>query len=153
MYQAIVLGLGVLLVFGGGYLIKHTDTEGVITSSLSQTHAATTDDTTATIPGSYQCDPLSGCDNPHTLTLTENGEAKLDTVYESGAEVGSESGTWKRDVGGKIVILFTSNVAGLYDVPHVMTIANVTKPTLAGINFSANMGEGMHKPIFARIGE
>lgn len=36
LYQIVVIGLGLTLLFGGGYYIARTDTNGVLQSTLSE---------------------------------------------------------------------------------------------------------------------
>lgn len=124
MYQAFVLGLGALLLFGTGYFIKHTDSEGVLRSSLSTTLNASSSDTTDTretesSDGVYVCDSSSGCQNGYTLTLSENGDATMRTSFENGVEVVDEFGVWQA-TGVMVTITFTGTAQDIYVSPRVL---------------------------------
>lgn len=44
LYQIIVIGLGLTLLFGGGYYIAQTDTNGVLRSTLSEEKKSITEE-------------------------------------------------------------------------------------------------------------
>ena len=49
MYQIVVIGLGLVLLFGAGYYIKRTDNNGVIQQSLSNKVETIATDTDSSI--------------------------------------------------------------------------------------------------------
>ena len=111
MYQFIVLGLGFLLVFGGGYLIKHTDKEGVIAQTVTATSTEPSD-----YAGTYLCDTDSKCDNPRTLVLSSDGTLSLTTSFDQGVETNVETGTWKKEAKGITLTIINSSTT-TYGVP------------------------------------
>ncbi len=123
MYQAFVLGLGALLLFGTGYFIKHTDNEGVLRSSLSTTVNASSSDVESgaveTPDGVYVCDSSSGCQNGYTLTLSEHGDATMRTSFDNGVEVVDEFGVWQA-TGVMVTITFTGTAQDIYVSPRVL---------------------------------
>jgi hypothetical protein len=151
MYQTIVLGLGFLLLIGGGYLIKHIDKENVIGASIATSINATTASSSATLlPGTYLCDMATGCESPRVLTLSESGEAKMNSSYENGVEIVDEFGTWTVNKGGGASVLLTSTANEVYPEPRVLTIKYVTNTTLAGITFDAAVYEDLKNPVFRK---
>lgn len=46
LYQIVVIGLGLTLLFGGGYYIARTDTNGVLRSTLSEEKKVEVSETT-----------------------------------------------------------------------------------------------------------
>lgn len=151
MYQTIVLGLGFLLLIGGGYLIKHIDNQNVIGQSLTTKITSTTASSSSVfIPGTYLCDTTSGCESPHVLLLSENGEAKMNSSYENGAEIVDEFGTWTTDQEGGASILLTSTANEVYSEPHVFTIRYVSNSTLSGITFDPAVYSDLKNPVFRK---
>lgn len=131
MYQTFVLGLGALLLVGTGYFIKHTDSQGVISSSLS----ATTSSSVAALQaaaGVYVCDNSAGCADTYVLTLSPNGEAKMVTTFDGGVEVLDEFGTWQVN-GSVATITFTGSSQVLYAEPHVIISREVSATGLANL--------------------
>ncbi len=134
MYQTLVLGLGVLLIVGVGYFVKHTDQAGVITSAVSvEVSTSTTQNTSAGIAGTYVCDVDSKCNDPRILILKDDGELRMTTSYASGVEILEEAGTWKIEPKGDITILLTGTNTEVYVTPHVLSLRKVSDTTLAGL--------------------
>ena len=154
MYQTIVLGLGFLLVFGAGYLIKSMDTEGVVISKLTQTPVASTtvvaSSTKTDFEGTYSCDQDSGCLNPSSLTILEGGEVTMRTIYGDGVEILEERGTWKSERNGGITVLFTGTDVVTYPVPHSLFIRYVSSTTLSGITFDNKVYPEWTRPVFTK---
>lgn len=151
MYQTIVLGLGFLLLFGGGYLIKHMDNQNVIGTSLATTiNTTTASSSSVLLPGTYLCDTVSGCGSPHVLTLSENGEAKMNSSYGNGAEIVDEFGSWTVNKAGGASILLTSTANEVYPDPRTFTIKYVSSTTLAGITFDATAYTDLKNPVFRK---
>lgn len=151
MYQTIVLGLGFLLLVGGGYLIKHMDNENVIGTSIATTiNATTASSSSVMLPGTYLCDMTSGCEDPHILSLSENGEAKMNSSYGNGAEIVDEFGSWTVNQEGGASVLLTSTANDVYPEPRVFVIRYVNNAALAGITFDASAYADMKNPIFRK---
>ena len=133
MYQALVLGLGVLLVGGIGYFINHSDQAGVLSSAIvEETSSSTAESMRQSLPGTYVCDVDSKCPNPRVLTLSEEGNAIMTTTYENGAEVVEEQGTWNTTSGGKAVIFLTGNAMTQYGSPYTLLTKYVNPWTIVG---------------------
>jgi hypothetical protein len=151
MYQAIVLGLGFLLLFGAAYLVKKTDGAGVIISTQT---ASTTETVTAlpqaTLEGTYLCDTDSGCQNPSVLTLTGSGEASMATSYDNGVEVLQEIGTWKDEEEGGITVLLTGTGDEVYPTPRAFSIRYASSANLSGVSFDSSVQKGWTRPVFRR---
>lgn len=134
MYQTLVLGLGVLLIIGVGYFVKHTDQAGVITSAVSvEVSTSTTQNTSAGIAGTYVCDVDSKCSDPRVLVLEESGELRMTTSYASGVEILEETGTWKIESKGDITIFLTGTNTEVYTTPQTLLLRKVSEVTLAGL--------------------
>lgn len=162
MYQTIVLGLGFLLLFGAGYLIKNIDKEGVVTSTLTSTQTAATSTgtssastTSANAPdsaylGTFICGPESGCASPSMLTVQENGEVSINTSYDNGVEMVQERGTWKSERGGGMTIVITGTDSELYAVPRTIFVKYATQKSLAGLSFDAKLHPDWLRPVFRK---
>jgi hypothetical protein len=135
MYQFIVLGLGFLLLFGGGYLIKKSDKEGVLQQSYSATKYASGSSTPSTITfkGLFTCEG-SKCQDPRNLVVSEDGTVQLSTTYNDGVEVLNELGTWTEDKDGNITLSITGTPSMAYDKPLVIALRQVTPFTLVSIS-------------------
>jgi hypothetical protein len=137
MYQLIVLGLGFLLLFGGGYLIKKSDKAGVLGSSFAS--SSVTASSSAAVPSSitfngvYSCDGAK-CSDPRNLIVSEDGTVQLSTTYNNGVEVLNEIGTWTEDNEGKITIAITGTQSEAYDKPVTILLRQVTPFTLVSVN-------------------
>jgi hypothetical protein len=151
MYQTIVLGLGFLLLFGGGYLIKHMDDQGVIGASIATQVEASATTTLVSLSGIYVCDNSSGCDNPRILSLSADGTVTMNASYENGAEVVNEVGTWSVGINNRPIILLTGTTAGEeYSTPRMLTVRYTSKNSLSGIAFDQKVYPDLIKPIFRR---
>ncbi len=138
MYQTLVLSLGVLLVVGVGYFVKHTDQTGVIPSAVSTpVSTSTPQSVTINVAGTYVCDVDSKCGDPRVLILKDDGELRMTTSYASGVEILEEAGTWKIEPKGDITILLTGTNIEVYATPHVLSLRKVSDMTLVGVE-SAN---------------
>lgn len=154
MYQTIVLGLGVLLVIGGGYLIEHTDKQGVIRSTISATSGNSTTTTQGvSIAGVYLCDAATGCPNPRTLTLAEDGGLKMNTYIDNGVEVMDEVGSWAKGTDGTLTLFMTGAQSGVYKTPHALEIKYVSPSTLSGISYDPSQYKDVKNPVFLRQGD
>jgi hypothetical protein len=151
MYQTIVLGLGFLLLIGGGYLIKNMDNQNVIGQAATTTiNSTTASSSSILLPGIYLCDIASGCQSPHILTLSENGETKMNSSYENGAEIVDEFGTWTTNEEGGASILLTSTANEVYPEPRVFTIKYVSNNSLSGITFDETAYPDLKNPVFRK---
>jgi hypothetical protein len=153
MYQAIVLGLGFLLLFGSGYLIKSMDDTGIISSELNlatSTEASATSTPEVSLEGVYLCDTDTGCKSPSTLTISGEGEARMITSYDNGVEVLQESGTWKTSKDGRVTIYITGTDSTVYPSPHVLSIKYASPSSLSGIMFDANAYKEWTIPVFRK---
>ena len=153
MYQFIVLGLGLLLVVGGGFLIKTTDShsEGILSKAFSNTNEMiTVPPTVETVTGEYSCDGTSGCVNPKVVTLDAYGGAHMVTTHIEGEETLKEEGTWRLEQGGLITLILSDSASEHYEIPHVMLIQSVNVSGLSKISYDTRIYTDMHKPIFKR---
>jgi hypothetical protein len=127
MYQTIVVGLGFLLLFGGSYLIKETDNNGVLHDAAAETAII---QSVSDVSGTYICDVDSRCLNPRELTLSDTGEASLTTSFDSGIETLKETGMWKLGQGNSIVLSLAENSQEAYSEPFVISLKRITEKTL-----------------------
>jgi hypothetical protein len=154
MYQAIVLGLGVLLVVGGGYLIQNTDKQGVILASVSTpAGTSTVKNKITSLPGTYVCDVGSGCQNPRILTVYETGEVKMNTNFDNGVEILDEVGTWTMNQEGRLILLLTGTSQETYPDPRTLSVKYVSSTTLSGIGFDPSKYKDFKNPVFLKQGD
>lgn len=149
MYQTLVLGLGLLLITGLAYYIKHTDTNGVVTGSFSATTTTITPSTSESIPGTYLCDQTSGCENPRSLHVFANGEVKLSSSFDNGVELIEEFGTWTTDQGTMQVVLTGTN-AETYPTPRMIIIKTILEGKLSNLIFDSKFFTDWKNPHFLR---
>lgn len=153
IYQAIVLGLGFLVLFGAGYLITTTDNAGILKTTITQT-TDTADIATSTLvarlEGYYLCDSESGCSSPSSLTITQDGEVRMTTSYSEGVEILEETGTWKDEKGSGLKIFLTGTDSGLYPVPKSFFVKYVSSSSLSGIDFDSATYKDWIRPVFIK---
>lgn len=153
MYQMIVLGLGFLLLFGAGYLIKNTDNAQILTSAF-KTSTNPSDLATSTLAsaldGIYVCDIDTGCQNPSLLYVKGGGEVKMTTSYENGAEMLQETGTWRDERNGGITVMLTGTDAETYPAPHAFFVRYASSASLSGLTFGKKSFEGWTIPVFRK---
>jgi hypothetical protein len=140
MYQTLVLGLGVFLIAGLGYFIKHTDQSGVITTTLSSGSTTTSsgevfsaETITAGIDGTYLCDVDSKCSNPRTLVIHADGGLGMITSFDNGVEVLEETGTWMQGKDGNVELLITGTNDELYADPLSLSLKQISSSTMIGV--------------------
>lgn len=159
MYQAFVLGLGVLLLFGVGYFIKSTDQTGIVTSNLTtQSHQASSSSSTEaqgkplleTIQGTYVCDTDSRCANPRILVIAENGELNMTTSFDNGVEILEEIGTWTADAKGNVSLIITGTNSEIYPTPYILSARLVSSSTLLGVKTEGNLYKDWVNPLFRK---
>ena len=151
MYQAFVLGLGVLLLLGVGYFVKHTDQAGVIDSSLSQsTNSVRALSQKEELPGVYVCDAGSGCESSRTLTVYPTGELKMTTSYEGGVETIDEVGTWSFSEKEGLLCVFTGTTNDTYIAPHTLKSHHVSTSTLSDIIYDSSVYTDFKNPVFLK---
>jgi hypothetical protein len=157
MYQALVLGLGVLLIAGLGYFIKQTDQAGVINTTLSTTQSATsTGDASSAktdslaLVGIYVCDVDSKCPNPRTLVIYEDGGLRMTTSFDNGVEMLEETGTWLQGKEGDVTLLITGTNNELYADPHPLSLKQISSSTLIGTGSSDPEYGDWKDPIFRK---
>jgi hypothetical protein len=150
MYQTIVLGLGFLLLLGGGYLIKHMDSQGVIGSSIATPAALDATTTLEMLSGTYICDVNSGCENPRVLTLSSDGTVNMNTSYENGVEVVNETGTWSIGINTRPAILLKGASGTLYPTPRLFNVRYASATSLSGITFDEKAYPDLKKPVFRK---
>lgn len=158
MYQFIVLCLGFLLLFGGGYLIKKTDRNSVITGSLSYGNSKSANSASLTLPtseemaGTFLCDSDSGCTDNVSINLVQTGDVYMTTSYKDGTPALSEKGRWMFEQGGLISLKLTESDSSQYNVPHMLLIQSVSTTTLDKFSYDAVLYKDMKKPTFSRPG-
>lgn len=152
MYKFIVLGLGFLLLFGGAYLIKKSDKEGVLNYAFSkEIKVLPTVNTKEMISGVYKCDIENGCASPYVLILSDDNNVEMTTSYNDGVEIRKETGIWKLENGNLITILLTDLSSGEhYEIPHSILIQTVSTSTLTGLSYDKDFYFDMYKPVFVR---
>lgn len=153
MYQIIVLGLGFLLLFGSGYLIKSMDDAGIISSELNLATSTAVNATSSSqmdMEGTYLCDTDTGCKSPSTLTISREGEVRMTTSYDNGVEVLQESGTWRTSKDGRVTIYITGTDSSVYPSPRVVSIKYASPSSLSGIMFDANAYKEWTIPVFRK---
>ncbi len=150
MYQTIVLGLGSLLLFGGGYLIKHADDQGVLRSTLSSTLPISATTSVEVYSGVYICDDTTKCINPRILSLSSDGSATMNASYENGAEVVHETGNWVSNGDNSLTISLLGTQQGEYVSPRTLFIKYASHTVLAGASFDEKLFTDLKKPVFYR---
>lgn len=139
---------------GGGYLISHTDKQGVILSTVSApTSTAAASSKKAMLQGTYLCDAATGCLNPRTLVLLAGDEVKMTTNFDNGVEIVDEVGTWAMGTDGVLTIFLTGNTKEQYKIPRTFTSKYVSQNTLSGITFDSTLYRDLKNPVFLRQGE
>jgi hypothetical protein len=149
MYQTIVLGLGFLLVFGGGYLIKHSDNNGVLASAIAQDETSYVGVATSTILGPYLCDS-ERCPNPRELSLMDNDQAILTTTYSDGVETLKEVGSWKFTKADTIILTLLGTSQSTYDEPYMFSLKRITEKTLVPSDDIKATYKDLGAPIFRK---
>jgi hypothetical protein len=157
MYQALVLGLGVLLIAGLGYFIKNTDQTGVINTTISTTQNTTSKGGATSTPvealslaGTYVCDVDSKCPNPRTLVIYEDGGLRMTTSFDNGVEVLEETGTWIQGEDGSVTLLITGTNNELYVDPLPLSLKQISSSTLVGTETTAPQYRDWKDPIFRK---
>jgi hypothetical protein len=151
MYQFIVLGIAGALVVGGSYYIVQSDNQGVLATSFTAPIQTEGLPTMEDVAGVYICMNDAGCNRPYTLTLSEDGAARMEVSYDaSGVEVLQESGIWGFKPGGLIALTFTGSGAETYDPPHSFLIQSVSPHVLSKYVFDETKYPDMVKPVFTR---
>ncbi|MEN9338127.1 MAG: hypothetical protein RIQ41_441 [Candidatus Parcubacteria bacterium] len=152
MYQAFVLILVGLLIGGSLYFIREAGSGGsqlVLTSQVTD-HAQGSDVTVDTVPGTYGCDSMSGCKDESTLKLTSDGDARLSSSFENGAEVVEEKGSWLFAQDGTMQILITGTDSETYGLPRIFFIRKVLSEALSGLQFDTKLYSGWTNPVFTK---
>jgi hypothetical protein len=149
MYQTIVLGLGFLLVFGGGYLIKHSDQNGVLAEAIARDETSYVQQATSTILGPYLCDS-ERCPNPRELSLMDGGEAVLTTTYSDGVETVKELGSWQLMKANTIILTLMGTSQSTYDEPYMFSLKRITDTTLVPSDDVKATYKDLGAPIFRK---
>ncbi len=151
MYQFIVLGLGAALLVGGSYYIVQSDNQGVLSTSLTAPTQTESLPNMEEIAGVYMCMNDAGCHRPYTLTLSEDGAARMEVSNDaSGVEVLQEWGIWSFKPGGLIALTLTGSADATYDPPHSFLIQSVSSQALSRYVFDETQYPDMVKPVFTR---
>lgn len=150
MYQTFVLGLGLLLLTGLAYYIKHTDQNGLVTGSFSTTTTTVIPATPESLPGVYMCNSSSGCENPRVLKIMGNGEVTLSSSFNNGVELVEEFGTWDVNDSGTVQILLTGTNSETYTMPRTILIGTSTSDTLSQLTFDTTLYGDWKNPVFLK---